>query len=76
MFGKCFVLAFQYNSVLALTLYYISVLHYLDSLSVSAVKFSDAYNEKLKEFLRKNYPGFLLTVSLCRLKIFFVCEQF
>ena len=40
-----------------------SVLHYLDSLSVSAVKHSEAYNDKLKEFLRKNYPGFLLTVS-------------
>ncbi|XP_076807579.1 DNA primase large subunit-like [Clavelina lepadiformis] len=38
----------------------VKVLHYLDSLSVSAVKNSQTYNAKLTEFLRKNYPGFLL----------------
>ena len=46
-----------------------TVLHFLDSLAVSAVKYSETYNEKLKEFLRKNYPGFLLTVS-CFVKIY------
>uniref|UniRef100_H2Z295 DNA primase large subunit n=1 Tax=Ciona savignyi TaxID=51511 RepID=H2Z295_CIOSA len=44
----------------------VQVLHFLDSLSVSAVKNSTAYNEKLTEFLRKNYPGFLLSTATGR----------
>nr|XP_002127095.1 DNA primase large subunit [Ciona intestinalis] len=44
----------------------VKVLHFLDSLSVSAVKNSTAYNEKLTEFLRKNYPGFLLQTATGR----------
>nr|CAB3265150.1 DNA primase large subunit [Phallusia mammillata] len=39
----------------------VKVLHYLDSLAISVVKNSAAYKDKLTEFLRKNYPGFLKT---------------
>jgi len=39
------------------------VLYYLDNLATSHVKSSDIYNQKLAEYLRKNYQGFLLKNS-------------
>lgn len=44
----------------------VKVLYYLDSLSSSYNKNSQQYSEKLTEFLKKNYAGFLLTTSVDR----------
>lgn len=38
----------------------VKVLHFLDTLNVSYIKHSQEYKDKLTEFLRKNYIGFVL----------------